>query len=274
MKTNLKLVANNDVIQTRKPAALWQATPIRDLVPARALSTNSPGSNLPTTKPSYGLMALVVAMHIGGMVYLVNSKPTPPVVKPVTPMMVSLVSTPAPEPEPELVPLVEPQPVIKPVPKPVVKQKPIVKETPKPEPVVVEKPAIAEPVSAPEPPPVETAPAVEAKAPVVAEAPKVEPQPEPQIEPPKFGAAYLHNPAPAYPASSRRAGEQGRVLLRVLVSTNGSAETVDLEDSSGFEKLDDAAIKAVKKWRFIPAKRSSEAISAYVLVPVKFSLES
>jgi protein TonB len=266
MKTNLKLVANNHVIQTRKPAAFWHATPARDLVPARIASDNAA-----VTKPSYSLMALVVAMHVAGFAYLVNSKPTPPVAKPVTPMMVSLVSNPAPE--PEVVPLVEPQPVIKPTPKPVVKQKPVLKETPMPEPVV-EKPVMSEPVSAPETPPVENTPVVEAKAPVVAEAPKVEPQPEPQIEPPKFGAAYLHNPAPAYPSSSRRAGEQGRVLLRVLVAASGNAETVDLEDSSGFEKLDEAAIKAVKKWRFIPAKRSNEAISGYVIVPVKFSLES
>ena len=133
---------------------------------------------------------------------------------------------------------------------------------------------MAEPVSVAETPPAPVAPPVEAKAPVVAEAPKVEPQPEPVIEPPKFGVAYLQNPAPNYPASSRRAGEEGRVLLRVLVTANGSAETVDLENSSGFEKLDEAAIKAVKKWRFVPAKRSNQAISAYVLVPVKFSLES
>lgn len=266
MKTNLKLVANNPVSPTPAPAAFWHSMPARDLVPARSGHPNPPAS-----KPSYVLFTLVIALHVAGMAWLTQQQTTPPQLKEVAPMMVSLVSNPVPE--PEVVPLVEPPPVVKPVKKPVVKQKPVVKETPLPEPVV-QQPVMTEPVSAPETPPVEDAPVVEAKAPVVAEAPKVEPQPEPQVEPPKFGAAYLHNPAPNYPPSSRRAGEQGRVLLRVLVSTNGNAETVELENSSGFEKLDDAAIKAVKKWRFIPAKRSNETISAYVLVPVKFSLES
>jgi protein TonB len=268
MKTNMKLVANN-VVSPARPShssnVTWQSKSLRDLVLAQASTPNRV-----TTKPSYWLLLMVVTGHIAGMAWLTNSKPTPPETKLVTPMMVSLVSNP----EPEVIPIVEPQPVVKPVPKPVVKKKPVVKETPTPEPVKpVVQSVMTEPVSAPEPP-AEDAPVVEAKAPVVAEAPKVEPAPEPQIELPKFGAAYLHNPAPTYPSSSRRAGEQGRVLLRVLVSTNGNAETVELENSSGFEKLDDAAMKAVKKWRFIPAKRSNEAISGYVIVPVKFSLES
>jgi len=95
---------------------------------------------------------------------------------------------------------------------------------------------------------------------------------EPVTEPPRFGAAYLNNPAPAYPPMSRRAGEQGRVLLKVLVSESGVAEKVQLEAGSGYEKLDQAAIEAVKKWSFIPARRSNQPVSAYVLVPVKFTL--
>ena len=92
------------------------------------------------------------------------------------------------------------------------------------------------------------------------------------IEPPKFGAAYLNNPAPDYPAASRRFSEQGIVLLRVLVSLSGQAESVQIENSSGYSRLDQAAIKAVKLWSFIPAKRNNQPLSAYVLVPVKFSL--
>ena len=92
------------------------------------------------------------------------------------------------------------------------------------------------------------------------------------IEPPRFGAAYLNNPAPDYPAASRRFSEQGIVLLRVLVSLSGQAESVQIENSSGYSRLDQAAIKAVKLWSFIPAKRNNQPLSAYVLVPVKFSL--
>ncbi len=107
-----------------------------------------------------------------------------------------------------------------------------------------------------------------------AEAVKDKTEAEPVTEPPRFGAAYLNNPAPAYPPMSRRAGEQGRVLLKVLVSENGAAERVQLETGSGYEKLDQAAIEAVKKWSFIPARRNNQPVSAYVLVPVKFSLGS
>lgn len=267
MKANLKLVVNTHIAQSRARTPFGDAFNIRDL----ALDRPQGAGTSDPSKPSYLLIAAVMLLHGAGMAVLLNHKPTPPEIKPVTPMMVSLVSNPIPE--PEVVPLVQPEP--KPIVKPVVKQKPIVKEkVPTPEPVVQEQ-VVQQPVqTTEETPPAPETPAVEEKAPVVAEAPKVEPQPEPVTEPPKFGAAYLHNPAPNYPPSSRRAGEEGRVLLRVLVATNGNAETVQLENSSGFAKLDEAAIKAVKTWRFIPAKRSNQAVSAYVLVPVKFSLES
>lgn len=96
---------------------------------------------------------------------------------------------------------------------------------------------------------------------------------EEKIEPPRFGVAYLNNPAPRYPRLSRRKGEEGRVLLRVLVSDVGGAVEVNLEETSGSHRLDHAAITAVKKWRFIPARKNNQALSAYVLVPIKFSLE-
>lgn len=269
MKTNLKLVVNTHLAQPRAKTSFGPMLNIREL----ALSQR-PSTVIETNKPSYLLLGTVVLLHIAAALVLVNNKTTPPEIKPVAPMMVSLVSNPIPK--PEVVPIVPVQPEPKPVVKPVVKQKPIVKEkVPTPEPVV-QQPVVSEPVNAPETPP--TPEIIVSKAPVVAEAPKeapkVEPQAEPVIEPPKFGVAYLNNPAPNYPSSSRRAGEEGRVMLRVLVSTNGNAETVELENSSGFERLDEAAINAVKKWRFIPAKRSNQAVSAYVLVPVKFSLES
>lgn len=95
-----------------------------------------------------------------------------------------------------------------------------------------------------------------------------------EISPPRFGVAYLNNPAPEYPGLSRRAGEEGRVLMRVLVSAKGLADEVSIEKSSGFERLDQAAMSAVKKWHFIPAKKSNQPLSAYVLVPIKFALDT
>jgi len=96
---------------------------------------------------------------------------------------------------------------------------------------------------------------------------------EEKIEPPKFGVAYLNNPAPDYPSLSRRKGDEGRVLLKVLVSADGKAEDVQIEKSSGFELLDEAAQKTVKQWRFVPARKGGEVLSAYVIVPIKFSLK-
>jgi protein TonB len=120
--------------------------------------------------------------------------------------------------------------------------------------------------------------AAPAPAPVVAkqEAPVVQEVPEVKeiIEPPRFGAAYLHNPPPDYPPLSRRVGEEGRVMLRVLVTKDGDAERVEIESGSGSSRLDKAALEAVKKWRFIPAKRNNQPISAYVIVPIQFTLNS
>lgn len=92
------------------------------------------------------------------------------------------------------------------------------------------------------------------------------------VEPPKFGAAYLHNPVPEYPPMARRKGEQGRVLLQVLVSENGKVEKVQIDTGSGYSSLDQAALQAVSKWSFVPAKKGNRPVSAYVIVPVRFSL--
>lgn len=87
-----------------------------------------------------------------------------------------------------------------------------------------------------------------------------------------FDADYLNNPAPVYPAAARRAGEQGRVLLLVKVSPQGQAEQVELRQGSGFSRLDEAAMTAVRQWRFVPARRGDEPIAASVIVPITFRL--
>ena len=94
------------------------------------------------------------------------------------------------------------------------------------------------------------------------------------ITPPVFNADYLDNPAPSYPAPSRRMREQGRVILRVLVRPNGTPAQVQVRTSSGHARLDDAARDAVLHWKFVPAKRGAEPIEEWVLVPVSFRLES
>lgn len=93
---------------------------------------------------------------------------------------------------------------------------------------------------------------------------------EPALTAARFDADYLHNPAPAYPAQSRRLKEEGTVLLLVRVSVEGTPLSVEVRNSSGFERLDEAGLQAVRQWRFVPAKRGGENVAASVLVPIQF----
>jgi periplasmic protein TonB len=95
----------------------------------------------------------------------------------------------------------------------------------------------------------------------------------PAVVAPRFDPAYLHNQAPAYPTLSRRLHEQGRVLLRVFVKPDGTAQEVLVSQSSGAPRLDSAARSAVERWRFVPARRGDAAVGAWVVVPISFSLE-
>jgi protein TonB len=88
--------------------------------------------------------------------------------------------------------------------------------------------------------------------------------------PPRLDPAYLHNPAPLYPALSKRNRETGTVFLLVNVNPEGNATSVTLHQSSGYDRLDQAAIQAVTRWRFVPGMRGQSAISATVIVPISF----
>ena len=188
-----------------------------------------------------------------------------------SPITVSIIAPPAPEPvpEPELVPIIKPE---KPAKKTVIKPKKVVEKIVPVE--NVEQPLIeatTEPVFDNMPEVEEAAvPEVEQTA---APAPPKATEIEEVIEQPKFGVAYLNNPAPNYPRLSRKIGEEGRVLLKVLVSEQGAANTVEVEKSSGYARLDESAVDAVKRWKFIPARKGAQALSAYVLVPISFALD-
>ncbi len=89
----------------------------------------------------------------------------------------------------------------------------------------------------------------------------------------RFDAAYLNNPKPRYPPISRRMREQGKVMLKVLVTPEGRAGAVEISRSSGFGRLDSAAVESVRKWRFVPAKRAGRTVESWVLIPIVFNLE-
>jgi protein TonB len=115
----------------------------------------------------------------------------------------------------------------------------------------------------------EPAPAPAAAAPVAAAAPPA----QAPLAPPRFDADYLNNPAPAYPLAAKRRGEEGKVVLRVQVGPDGRAGDVVIAASSGFPLLDEAALAAVRGWRFVPARRGEAAVAASVLVPLRFKLD-
>lgn len=120
--------------------------------------------------------------------------------------------------------------------------------------------------------PAPTAIAVAAVA-VPSQAPAIVAAHEPIVEA-RFDADYLKNPNPAYPPVSRRLREQGMVVLKVRVTTEGESEAVLVYRSSGSSRLDDAALAAVRRWRFVPAKRGTEAVESWVLVPIEFELRA
>ena len=94
------------------------------------------------------------------------------------------------------------------------------------------------------------------------------------VTPPSAAADYLSNPPPGYPAASRRHGEEGTVMLGVFVSEQGLPERIELRKSSGYLRLDEAALAAVRRWRFVPARKGDLPAAAWVVVPVSFSLRS
>ncbi|TCV98946.1 energy transducer TonB [Biostraticola tofi] len=92
------------------------------------------------------------------------------------------------------------------------------------------------------------------------------------ITPAVSGMQSLGNPPPDYPPLALRRQQQGSVVLRILVLENGRAGQVTVTRSSRSEWLDQAAVKAVQQWRFIPAKRGSVAIKGYAIQTITFTL--
>lgn len=171
-----------------------------------------------------------------------------------------------------------PQPKVEPPPpQPMVPVKPTV-HTPTPpsapQPVAVNDPTPAPNapigITTPQPPlpPIATPVAVA----TIASAAPTPPAP-PKVELPSSDADYLNNPKPAYPPVSKKLGEQGRVIVRVLIGVDGSPQKAELRSSSGFDRLDLAAVNTVLKWRYVPGKRNGVVEAMWFNVPINFVLE-
>lgn len=196
-------------------------------------------------------LALVFVLHGAAFWSLLQMKVIS-LPEPLAVLSVSLLS-PASEamPRPEIVP---------PKPRPIERR---------PTPLPLPAPArLAAPADSPSPSPVAVAPATAPAPPAPVAAPVA-----PTATQPRFDADYLDNPKPAYPALSRRGGEQGKVVLRVQVAADGLPTEVQLHAGSGYARLDNAALDAVRRWKFVPARLGSEPVAASVLVPIVFSLK-
>ncbi|MBL0866792.1 energy transducer TonB [Pectobacterium carotovorum] len=245
-----------------------------------------------SSRPERWLAVIATLLLHAAVLALFNSVSTPPVTVPARPQPVSielvaaaaepvLQAQPAePEPiEPDVVtppPELTPPPVDKPVddnallPPVPEKKEPEKKPEPTPKKVAVKK-------NPPVPTPKPQAEAVSATAPItpapVAQKAVAQPVDAP-LTPPLANADYLHNPAPSYPDVAISRGYEGTVLLNVQVRADGKVQTIQIHQSSGYPSLDDAARDTVRRWSFVPARRGSQPVSGWVVVPVDFSLNS
>jgi periplasmic protein TonB len=188
-------------------------------------------------------------------------------------------------PKPDRRPLTLPKPIETPMPKPV--DKPLetakVEPPPPPEPVAPTPGPVSEPVA-----PTGRGPLAPIDAPITTSGDGLPTQPGPPApaQPATPSVAALppdgitqtaaprggYQVRPSYPTSARRAGIQGTTLLGVFVAADGRVGEVVVKQSAGHPDLDAAAADAVKRWRFEPARRGSESVAMWVLLPVEFRL--
>lgn len=213
-----------------------------------------------------GPLGSVVLFHIGLFHALQSSVPHEPARMPAKEVVATfIVQEPAPAPA-------QPQPAAPksaPPPKKAVKQK-----TVKPP-----KPAQHVPDTTPAPraitePPAAVAPAAPAEpvAPA-AMAPAATPAPA-RPKTITSGIQYIQAPQPDYPPISRRMGEEGKAILRVLVNDKGRPERIEVHQSSGSPRLDEAARQAASRAVFKPFIEDGKPVAAYAIVPIRFQLDS
>ena len=240
----------------------------------------------PTVKRA--LLALVIFFHVGGGWALTQVEPAKLIVGDIAPMEVRMVpAEQAAEPEietaeppppveikqPDLAAIVEPPPPDLPPP-----EFPITKiDIPPPDepPPPVIPPLQKKPDPKPEQKPVQRKP----PAPVPQAPVDNQPQqatPAPAAAPRVVSASqlgFLVPPNTLYPARSRKVGEQGTVMVRVLVDVAGRPAQVTLETSSGHPALDEAAMSAVRGAQFRPYSEGGVAKTVLVRVPINFVLQ-
>lgn len=229
-----------------------------------------------------GALVPVFCIHVLAIALIVlwpGAPVQPPQALPVATVAVELVSMPLAAPVAAPAPVPPPRQVPAPRPEP----------TPAPQPVRKVETPVAAPAAAPSPIPAAPAAAVEAAPPAntaghasptaspvaqAAPAPAAPAANDADWSPPRpASAAGYANTPPRYPAASRRLGEQGRVLLALLIDIDGRVQEASVRQSSGYSRLDRAALDAVRSWRFEPARRAGKPQAAWHEQPVVFDLK-
>lgn len=237
----------------------------------------SSAPQLPFMNRQTTVVVSVIALHVG-VLWALQSGLLQRVAEAVVPaeILVEIMAPPAP-PAP-------PTPEPKPLPQPKVQvKKPTVQPTPPaPTPVAAPQPSpspLALSPSAVAPPPTATAPTASTQnnetsastkstsEKVASSAPATRSVDRSCVE-----ANYLYNPKPAYPNVSNRLRETGTVVLRISVGIDGVPQKVDLQQSSGFDRLDTAALNGVKNWRFTPCHIDGKPTGTTFVVPLPFTL--
>ncbi len=90
---------------------------------------------------------------------------------------------------------------------------------------------------------------------------------------PSSDANYLQNPKPPYPPISRRLNEQGKSIIRVQIGIDGLPQKAEIAKSSGYDRLDQAAMATVMRWRYVPGKRNGVPEEMWFNVPINWVLE-
>lgn len=243
--------------------------------PGAALRVLAPGNRVPHAFTKLALLSL--GLH-GLLLTGAGLWPTPAAETPARPEPVTLVTlaappvpaAPAPQPEPAPSPPeptpAPPKPAAAPPPKPVPKPTAPPKPSPRRAPPSTMAPAVESAPVAPTP----AAPSEPAVArPAAPQVPSAMEQAPIAID---LNAAYRLNPAPNYPPLALRRRWEGTTRLRVELDPEGHPIRVALADSSGHAILDDAALDAVRRWRFRPATRAGRPVPATVEVPIVFRI--
>lgn len=209
-------------------------------------------------------IALIVTLHGAAAWGLLQVQAVRESLVAAAPMFVDLLAPPAPEAPPAPAPPPPPKPLPKRPPPP----KPVVTVAPQPEPAPASFVA-----PAPEPAPPE--PVLVAPAPPASPAPPAPPAPPPppRMLPPS-AIQYVVLPDIVYPSASRRLNEQGLVVVAVYMDTAGVPQQVQVVQSSGFERLDRAALAGVRTARFKPYAENGRPVAGWARIPIPFELEN